>query len=177
MYREELSKLSFWLIFIVGVFIGNILWALFYIYRLFQPLTEESMCKGVVWFFVKYGEFMSCCYIVLLFVSFPKRAIHSRSFSRMKNSLMVLKISTLASIMYLFNNFTLVGGTLSNQDKEGCMGHIYIIICKVTFVFCWIALNASCFYAFKVQKEGSTLNLSANGENTQNQVELLQIIS
>jgi len=176
MYRGEFPNHLLWTYFIWGLFLANILWGVFYLYRLMFDPEIINKCTGDVWFYVKYGEFFSCSYIILLFISFPKRHSHIRNYYRIQNSLMVLKISVIASFIYLINNFSIVGGTMAaKQEEKECLDNKYLVVCQVTFILSWFALKASCIYATLILKV-QTHNQEDN-TTQENRIELIQILS
>jgi len=164
---------SLWRYFIYGILFINLLWGILFIYHISSPDLDGIGCNSALWFYATYGTAVSCCYLVFLYVSLPKRILQRRDFQTVRASLNVSKFTLVFSLVFLVNNFTLFIAALKyHLYQQTCEGSFALLICKTTFLVSWITTMVCCVYLHRIFKK----RLEFQNQTPPNQVELIQIL-
>ena len=176
--RSQVSGNFIWKSFMYGVGLANLLWGYFFLQRISNEENTPS-CAGSIWFYITYGTTMSCCYMIFLYMSFPKRIMQRRDFNFVQRSLIVPKLAVIFSFIYLVNNVTLFIAALNYYFEGECMGKLTKIICYIAFVSCWIVTLVCCFCLKRIMRDALRIinvHITVTGIPEENHIELLQIL-
>ena len=160
-----------WVIIVYTMMVVNAFWLILFLYRLFKPNSYND-CYGFLWFYGTYGNYLCCCFLILLFLAFPKRSADPRNFPLMEKAQFIIKACTFASLLYLVNNTTIIFSFIFNHSSDECINLLGRTLCHVTFMGSWILLHINCWYGLFLlwDKYG---NLMYTLDDEQIQIELV----